>query len=138
MSKFYPSEFWHYMNWFSDEDTIKLRAKPEVTEEENRYLDRLKKKFNYAWLSHKNRNKHHWEHWLLQNGEAVVALEMPEQYAMEMVCDWIGAGIAITGKRDVISWYENNKHKMILHANTRELVENIIKKEGIQHVIEKS
>lgn len=47
-------------------------------------------------------------------------LEMPDKYRKEMLCDWIGAGMAITGKRDVEGWYEKNKFNIILHPGTRE------------------
>ena len=49
-------------------------------------------------------------------------LEIPCEYRKEMLCDWIGAGMAITGKRDVKGWYEKNKFNIILHPSTKELI----------------
>ena len=50
-------------------------------------------------------------------------LEVPIKYRKEMLADWIGAGFAITGKRDVGGWYGNNKFNIILHPDTRKFIE---------------
>jgi len=44
---------------------------------------------------------------------------MPLKYQKEMLADWIGAGIAITGKREVREWYAKNRDNIILHPSTR-------------------
>lgn len=36
------------------------------------------------------------------------------------------AGLAISGKRDVKEWYQDNKNIIILHPDTRVLVENYL------------
>ena len=56
----------------------------------------------------------------------VIPLKMPEKYICEMVADWMGAGKAITGKWDVIIWYNSNKQNIILHDNTRKFVEHLL------------
>ena len=63
----------------------------------------------------------------LNRDSKVVALEMPEVYAREMVADWIGAGAAITGNQDPTEWYEKNKDKIILHNKTRSFVEGLMR-----------
>lgn len=58
---------------------------------------------------------------------------MPEQYVYEMVADWTGAGRA-QGKAynetfrydETRTWYQKNGGKMILHNETRKLVEHIL------------
>lgn len=57
---------------------------------------------------------------------APVALEMPERYAREMVADWMGAGRAITGRWEVAEWYAKTRQHIILHPETRALVERLI------------
>jgi hypothetical protein len=53
-----------------------------------------------------------------------VALEMPKRFAVEMLCDWIGAGKAIKGAQaNTPAWYQKNKEKIMLHPKTREWVE---------------
>ena len=51
---------------------------------------------------------------------------MPRKYVEEMVADWAGAGKAITGKWDIAEWYASNKDKMILHPETRIMVEDLV------------
>lgn len=83
--------------------------------------------FDYAWLHHQKKNPHHWQYWLLQNDEdGLYPLEMPIDYAKEMVADWKGASRAIKGYDDTINWYERNKDKIQLHERTREYVEYLI------------
>lgn len=45
---------------------------------------------------------------------------------LEMVADWIGAGIAITGKMEVWEWYKANRNNMTLHPETRNDVEMLL------------
>jgi hypothetical protein len=53
---------------------------------------------------------------------------MPEQYLKEMIADWIGAGIAITGTRDFKSWYLKNKHNINLSVETKTSLEQTLEK----------
>jgi len=83
--------------------------------------------FDLAWLKHIHRNKHHWQYYILLEDEGNTKLiEMPFIYVLEMVADWVGAGIAITGKMEVWNWYEKNKHRMQFHPNVRMEVEDLI------------
>lgn len=84
-------------------------------------------RFDAAWLHHQHRNAHHWQHWLLREDDGPTkALPMPEPLVREMVADWMGAGRAITGQWEVASWYEANRDKIVLAAETRALVEQLI------------
>jgi hypothetical protein len=84
--------------------------------------------FNVAWLHHQHRSPHHWQHWVLRNDDgSTVALEMPTRYALEMLCDWIGAGKAIMGRKaNTPAWYVKNKDQILLHPATRDWVEESI------------
>ena len=87
----------------------------------------IKQEYDLAWLHHIHCNPHHWKYFMLyeEGDESGLKLfEMPEIYVKEMIADWIGAGIAITGKREVGQWYLKNKDKMMLHKNTRDRIEN--------------
>src|SRR5665648_13357 len=76
--------------------------------------------FDLAWLKHQKRNKHHWQYWLLKCDDGgTKALDMPLKHCKEMLADWIGTGLAITGKKEVADWYLRNKDNMKLHPNTR-------------------
>jgi len=86
------------------------------------------KAFNYAWLHHIHANPHHWQYWVLKHDdEPEEALEMPEEYVYEMVCDWLSFSFKTGNLYEIFDWYE--KHKgMVLHPNTRKLVEDILDK----------
>ena len=113
LSKFLPSEWFPYAKTFYDK------------EGKSRYFK--DQDFDTAWLLHQRRNPHHWQYWvLLRDNGSLAPLRMPEKYAREMVADWIGAGIAITGRLEVQSWYEREKTQMQLHPDTQAFVERLI------------
>jgi hypothetical protein len=60
-------------------------------------------------------------------------LPMSSAARTEMLCDWIGAGLAITGKRDVTGWYAKNRRRILLHPETRAWIEGEIAKEAGPH-----
>ena len=90
--------------------------------------------FNYAWLHHIHYNPHHWQYWVLKHDdEPEEALEMPEEYVIEMICDWWSFSHKTGNLSEIFGWYE--KHKgMTLHENTRKLVEKILDK--IKHKLD--
>ncbi|MCG3207306.1 MAG: hypothetical protein FOGNACKC_00906 [Anaerolineae bacterium] len=88
--------------------------------------DWLVKDFKVAWLHHMHYGPHHWEYWLLRDGDGVEALEMPYRYQVEMLADWHGAGLAISGKKDTAEWYKKTHDRIILHPTTRFWVEDML------------
>ena len=122
MSKLRPSEFFPYANYFyGNLDKFMKNGRMHQPGDDA--------KFDYAWLLHQKRNKHHWQFWLLQNDEdGLRILPMPMKYVVEMVCDWKGAGKAQGHGHpgELQEWYNKNKEKMQLHPNTRAEVENLI------------
>lgn len=122
-SKFTPLEWTAYANYFYREGGTYKHKSSGGQHDPGKASDR----FNRAWLSHQHRNPHHWQHWVLQmDSGPTVALKMPAHFVREMVADWMGAGVAQGNPNDIWDWYERNKEKMILHPQTRDLVENII------------
>lgn len=103
-TKFLPCELVPYVRYFN--------PRPG----DNR--DAVVKAFDVAWNHHQKANDHHWQHWLLtrDTGETV-PLPMPRRVVAEMVADWIGAGAAL-GLPNTQAWYEKNRPKMALHAET--------------------
>lgn len=116
MSKLRPSEFFPYARYFYGRGQNKTG-----------YYDDA---FNFAWLLHQKRNEHHWQWWILSlddGGEKI--LPMSCRAIDEMICDWKGAGRAITGNKDpgeCRKWYLANKRNMRLHPVTRLIVEIIL------------
>lgn len=80
--------------------------------------------YDKAWLHHQKQNKHHWQWWVLHRDYGdIKALPIPDRYRKEMLSDWIGAGKAISGVDDTWKWYDKARHNMVLHAETREWIE---------------
>lgn len=85
--------------------------------------------YSRAWLHHIHHNPHHWQHWIFPDGYELKGanlvngvMEMPEQYALEMVADWAGASMAYTGSWDMTAWLKTNRFKIRLHPKTAECV----------------
>jgi hypothetical protein len=113
MSKFKLTELIPYARCFYADD-----GSSQYNEDSN---------FNYAWNEHQKRNPHHWQYWMLTcDSGNVMVLPMSQRYLEEMVADWMGAGRAITGKWDIIEWYNKNRCNMKLHSDTRERVEKLL------------
>lgn len=89
-----------------------------------------------GWLSHIQRNPHHWQHWCLINGASVVAsrgttvevnpidaLPMPRKYVFEMLADWMAAGRAYQGEypKSIADWkwWQESKDSIVLHEISR-------------------
>lgn len=119
MSKFLPREWFPYVERFYGSN--------ETVRDKTGYYDpTINEEFAKAWFWHQKCNKHHWQYWIQpkDNGE-LKCMEIPFKYCLEMVCDWAGAGRA-QGFSEPVSWYRANKDKLILHENSRLLIENCL------------
>jgi len=67
---------------------------------------------------------------LPEDNGGIKILDMPNNYILEMLCDWTGAGKALNSKISVKDWYLENKHKMQLSETTRLKVELLLKIKG--------
>ena len=84
-----------------------------------------KKGYSPAWLHHKGKNDHHYQYWVDDFDHGGKALRMPYEPAVEMVCDYLGAGRTYMGKdftyRKELQWWENKSHPdnhMLMHEDT--------------------
>lgn len=85
--------------------------------------------FNYAWLIHIHNNPHHWQHWVLLNDnpeEGEIILDMPDNYIIEMICDWWSFSWKQGNLHEIFNWYDERKDYIKLSKPTREKVENIL------------
>jgi hypothetical protein len=115
-SKFLPDEWLPYARYFYGPGSAERQQPREA-----------KWAFDVAWLRHQHRSPHHYQHWILRNDDgSTVPLPMPERFAREMVADWMGAGRAL-GKPDTRAWYLSNRERIVLHDDTRHLVERLLK-----------
>ena len=91
--------------------------------------DEVREAFDYAWLRHIQKNPHHWQHWVLLEDEGhLKALEMPKEYVYEMIADWWSFSWKEGNLYEIFNWYAKHEKKMILHPDTRKLVEDILDK----------
>ena len=119
-------------------DQLNLHDASKYTDEEYKAYDlyfygtkteKVKNDFDYAWLHHIHENQHHWQHWVLVNDdEGTYALEMPKEFAYEMICDWWSFSHKTGNLYEIFDWYKAHTKKMILHESTKKLVEEILDK----------
>jgi hypothetical protein len=116
-TKLAPLEFIAYANWFH-------RTSTPYSVEETTLLNN----FNYAWLNHIHRNKHHWNWWIYASDqEGVRVIRMEEKYLREMIADWKSVGMCLKGDpENAKSWYLERKDTMSLHPQTRNRVEFLL------------
>lgn len=85
--------------------------------------------FKYAWLRHIHLNPHHWQYWVLINdepNEGMVILDMPDNYIIEMICDWWAFSWNKGDLTEIFSWYDDHKNHMKLSERTRKKVEEML------------
>lgn len=127
LSKFRPDEWRPYAHYFYGRNKDENQAgegrdntgyyKPYNTGDD---------RFDYAWLLHQKRNKHHWQWWVLPNDNgSLKVLEMPEKYMREALADWYGAGKAQAkpenphrGWIQVEEWWIANHARMNMHEDS--------------------
>lgn len=87
--------------------------------------------FNYAWLQHIHKNPHHWQHWILINDDSelgMVALEIPLNYIIEMICDWWSFSWKSGNLYEIFDWYAKHRNGMQMNSTSRRIVEDILNK----------
>lgn len=91
--------------------------------------------YSFAWQHHKGHNPHHWEYWIDNVGtRANDPIRIPYEYVIEMVCDWVGAGIIYSHQRpdfykpyrEPLQYYNRFVEERIFHPDTKELIEYLL------------
>lgn len=115
LSKFSPVEFFESVKYYQGDSSP---------------IDACKKANGYskAWLHHKGRNPHHYEYYIDNFDNGGTPLQMPFKDAVELICDYLGAGKAYMG--DTFSyeaeynWWLNKKNKpLLMHNQTKQFIE---------------
>ena len=102
--------------------------------------EKAEKGYSVAWLHHKGCNKHHWEWWTdFDNSGNIIANKIPSEYVIEMVCDWIGAGMVYGGDKwtqeEPLKYYNKVRAGRHFHPDTERLIVKlleIIRDEGLE------
>lgn len=124
-----PSMWISYAKYFYGEENTIDKSEGYIKPNDTGEMD-----YEMAWLGHLHRNKHHWQWWIRYNDDGgVVTFPMEERHALEMICDWIGAGKAQgfhSPKENPLyetrTWYLKNREKIKLHEETRKYVEDYL------------
>lgn len=129
MSKFSPAEFIESVKYWTGTYSP---------------IDACKKANGYslAWLHHKGRNRHHWEYWVDDFDRGINSKKMPYKYMLEMVCDYLGAGRAYSGKDFTMEsewkWWQNKRKIVLMHHDTFRAIDylmNEMYEKGIENVL---
>lgn len=118
LSKYSPTEFFESIKYYTGNSSP---------------IDVCKKEKGYsaAWMHHKGRNKHHYEFWQDNFDNGGEALIMPYKYALEMICDYLGAGRAYNEKdftfKSTLDWWLKKKEKpLAMHPANQDFVTNML------------
>lgn len=126
-SKFGPTEFISSAKYFQGN-----RSPIEAEKEALGYSN--------VWLHHKGRNQHHWEYWCDYNNNTgeVFPHKIPYKFVVEMICDWIGAGMVYSGEKwtqeEPLAYYIKMRAGRHFHPDTESLILqflNCIKEKGL-------
>ena len=115
MSKFSPTEFWESVRYYQGN-----RSPIDACKEENGV--------SKAWLHHKGRNRHHYEYWEDNFDKGGEPLQMPYKDAVEMLCDYLGAGRAYMGKnfsyeKEYEWWLKKCEKPLAMHPQTKQFID---------------
>ena len=88
-----------------------------------------------AWLHHKGRNRHHYEHWVdysLDGEHVIMGAQMPRKYVAEMVMDRISASRTYLGDKytnqEPLNFYLKSKEKLwFVHPQTKKELEGLLR-----------
>ena len=109
-SKTSASEYIPYVNYFYAD-----KNNPEYVRD-----------FQQAWLHHVHNNCHHWNYWVLVDDDGIVALDMPDIYIIEMICDWWSFSWKKGKLLEIFDWYDKHLPNMKLSKLTQNKVETIL------------
>ena len=117
-SKFLPVEFFESVKYYQGDSSP---------------IDACKKANGYskAWLHHKGRNPHHYEYYIDNLDHGGQPLQIPFKYALELICDYLGAGHAYMGKnfsyvKEYEWWLNKKKLPLAMHNQTKTFIDLVL------------
>ena len=76
-------------------------------------------------------NPHHWQYWILNNDdpdEGEILIDMPDNYIIEMICDWMSFSIAKGDLNELFNWYKPRSKYIKISDYTRIRVDDILQR----------
>lgn len=118
LSKFSPIEFSASAKYFQG-------YKSPIEEE------KAKEGYSVAWLNHKGHNRHHWEWWTdFDDFGNIIPNKIPSKYVVEMICDWIGAGMVYSKEKwtqeEPLNYYYKVRAGRHFHPETEKLIVTLL------------
>ena len=115
ISKFSPVEFWESVKYYQGN-----RSPIDACKEANGV--------SKAWMHHKGRNTHHYEYWQDNFDKGGHPVQMPYKDAVEMLCDFLGAGRAYMGKNftyqsEYAWWKKKISNPIAMHPQTKTFID---------------
>lgn len=97
--------------------------------------EKIDKGYSIAWQHHKGHNPHHWEYWIDNVGTTNDPIKIPYEYVIEMICDWVAAGIVYSKNKcdykkpysEPYEHYKAHSSKRLFHPETKALIEYFLK-----------
>lgn len=89
--------------------------------------EKAKMGYSLAWQHHMGHNPHHWEYWIDygKDGE-IIANKIPYPYVVEMVCDYVGAGMVYNKEKwnesEPLNYYLKVRKGRHYHSETENLL----------------
>lgn len=126
LSKFSPTEFLPSARYFQGNKSPIEAEKAETG-------------YSAAWLHHKGHNPHHWEYWIDYDKDGqIIANRIPCRYIIEMVCDYVAAGMTYSKEKwtrdEPLDYFEKVRDGRHFHPQTELILRNylsIIKRHGL-------
>jgi hypothetical protein len=114
MSKFSPVEFWESVRYYQGTSSPIDACKKD-------------KGISKAWMHHKGRNSHHYEYWVDNFDQGGEPKQMPYKDAVEMLCDYLGAGRAYMGKsftyqKEYEWWQKKCEKPLAMNEQTKDFI----------------
>ena len=115
LSKFLPSEFFPYARTFYTQEGTTT------------FVNSIE--FDRAWLLHQRRNKHHHNYWAyIDDGGVIHSIDIPEEYILEMIADWLTMEQTIPGSASAAAYYLKIKDTAHIHPNTHQKIQSLLMK----------
>jgi len=117
LSKYNPKEFLEYAKYYGED-----RSPVDICKEKNGYCK--------SWMHHRGHNSHHYEYWIDKLDKGGEPLIMPYKDTVEMICDWIGAGMVYEKSswncKRPYEWWMNKKKTAKIHPRIMQFIDFIL------------
>ena len=120
LSKFSPTEFMESVKYYQG-----TSSPIDASKKANGYSE--------AWMHHKGRNRHHYEFWQDNFDNGGHPVQMPYKDALELVCDYLGAGQAyekdaFTYEGEYQWWLRKISKPIAMHPQTKLFVDMMLRR----------